>query len=279
MHNETLFKINIASLIISLIYDKIIKYDLIDMGDSLECQEYIDKLSQCIKVEQDLYRHATKEDVSTYFNLIKGIRRFDSTKDSRIYNRMNDKKRMNEKQHMVDTVLLSSIISSKLIIDVIKGVDYKINNLKTNDEVDNYDIYILKLYNKRMKYHYLGSNDFIESLAIKYNFNINEIPSYDFKAIEDRCGFKFLDAIKSILLNYVMDSIRELADLKIDDKYLLLYTSLFEISRVEAILPYLDEEAIDKVILMYTNYKYSYDSNSALRKVKKIIYKRKEEFK
>ena len=43
-------------------------------------------------------------------------------------------------------------------------------------------------------------------------------------------------------------------------------------------LPYLNKENLEKIMELFETNKYSYDKNGALRKVKKLVKKRKEEF-
>ena len=63
-----------------------------------------------------------------------------------------------------------------------------------------------------------------------------------------------------------------------NDRYLVTYSSLFECARIEALLPYLNIDEVNSILNLYDDSKYRYDANGALRKVKKIIQKRKEEF-
>ena len=77
---------------------------------------------------------------------------------------------------------------------------------------------------------------------------------------------------------YFIAAIKELASLKSKDEHLVAYSSLFECARVEALLPYLTCDEVNSVLRIYEDSKYRYDANGALRKVRKIIQKRKEEF-
>ena len=83
---------------------------------------------------------------------------------------------------------------------------------------------------------------------------------------------------QNIIYNYVVSSIEELANFETDDKYLLSYISIFEVARVKVMLPYLNKESLESIMELYKQNKFSYDKNGALRKVKKLINKRKEEF-
>ena len=276
--DDELLQLNIAGLIIASTYEKLIKYSY---GDMEECPEFIDtieKIKQYTRVENELYSNIGRNTIDNYFASISKNHRFNNSKDARMYNRMSDRMRELNGSKTVNGILISSIISSKLIIDNLHYVNDRINELVPNEEIQEDDILMINLYNKRMKYHYLTANSYIEKMALEHNFSVDSIPSYTFQDIENKYGIRFISAIQEVLLNYVKESIYELANLKSFDKYLLSYSSLFEIGRVEAILPYLDITSVDKILELYKDDSYKYDSNAALRKVKKIIYKKKEEF-
>ena len=277
--NETLFKISTASLIITSSYNKLISLALADMEESEEYQEYNEKIKKYVSYENELYQSLSEKDINEYDTLMQNISRFDNQVDARIYSRINDIKRIKNNQPVINNnILLSSIISSKLTIDILKNVDHIINNLTENEELDETDITMLNLYKKRYKYHYLTSNYFIEKLSIEHNFELNNIPSYSYEAIEDRFDIRFLDNIQNNFYNYVITSLEELANMHSDNKYVLIYSSIFEIARIESIIEYLDLNSLNKLFRFINEHKTKYDCNSALRKVRKIIIKKKEEF-
>ena len=277
--NETLFKISTTSLIIISSYNKLVNLALADMEDTLEYQEYLEKIKKYVNYENELYQSLTKKDINEYDTLMQNISRFDNQVDARIYSRINDIKRIKNNQPVINNnILLSSVISSKLTIDILKNVDHIISNLTENEELDETDITMLNLYNKRYKHHYLASNYFIERLSLEHNFNLDNIPSYSYEDIEDKFNIRFLDNIQNNFYDYVIASLDELANMHSDNKYILIYSSIFEIARIKSIIEYLDLNSLNKLFTLINEHKTKYDCNSALRKVRKIIIKKKEEF-
>lgn len=276
---NNLFNISLSSLIITATYQRLINMDYADLAGSSEYQEMITKLERYISVEADYYSMLTSDDINNYFNLLKNVTSFNNQVDGRIYTRMNDIRRIRMNNPLVnDKVLLSSIISSKLTIDILKNVNAKIADLAKNKELDDTDVYMLELYHKRYKYHYLTSNSYIEDLSLKNNFDIEKLPSYTYYEVEREYGFEFVDNIQNNFYDYVMASLDELSGIQSNDKYLVSYISLFELARIEAVIPYLSLDSLNKLLLYIHQHMTKYDSNSALRRARKIIHKKKEEF-
>ena len=277
--NEGLFKVGTSSVIICATYHRLIELSYANMEDTSEYLELIEKLKIYIKAENELYHNLSKGEVDNYFALINNKTIFNNSIDGRIYTRMTDIKRIYDSNPVIDgNILLSSVISSKLTIDILKNVEEKIAELYDNMEMNDDDINMLKLYSKRFKFYYLTTNYFIENLALNANFDVKKIPSYSYQDIENRFNIKFINNIQNNFYNYVITSLNELSLLKSENKYIMIYTKLFEVARIEAMLPYLNLDSLNKILSYITDHKIKCDSNSAIKKVKKIIIKRKEEF-
>ena len=275
---ESIMGAKVASFIILSHYHKLKDLELAGEADSDAYRSIVGKLRKHVKVENDEYDKAKEADIDSFLARIDETGQIDEI-DGRCYLKLKERKKELSGGFMIDRhTLLSSAISSKLYIDILKDVDEKINSLNENNELDEDDIEMLQVYHINYKYHYLSANKFLEQIAIDSNFVIPDLPDFTFKEIEVACGVTFMDSIQNILYDYITGAIDELANFEADDKYLLSYISIFEVARVKVMLPYLSEEKLDKIIELYKDNKYSYDKNGALRKVKKLIKKRKEEF-
>ena len=104
----------------------------------------------------------------------------------------------------------------------------------------------------------------------------SRIPTIYFNEIEEKFEMNFVTQSKQIFLNYAKDSIQEIANFKNDNGYLTAYASLFELSRTEVILEYLDYDNV-KNLLAFLDYNYESDNNEMLNTAKILIKKRKEE--
>ena len=76
-------------------------------------------------------------------------------------------------------------------------------------------------------------------------------------------------------MKYIRDSIEELNNINEEDVYLNKYTEIFETSRIEIMLPYLNKDGLMKLSLYLNNLKIN---NNTITSVKKLLIKRKEEF-
>ena len=161
-------------------------------------------------------------------------------------------------------------------IDNNVDVRVSIEFLKTEGELNDEDIFTLEIYNNAHKINYLSSNNYIEAIALKYFFNVTRIPTIYFNEIEEKFEMNFVTQSKQIFLNYAKDSIQEIANFKNNNEYLTAYASLFELSRTEVILEYLDYDNVKK-LLAFLDYNYESDNNEMLNTAKILIKKRKEE--
>ena len=138
------------------------------------------------------------------------------------------------------------------------------------------DINMLQFYHHINKYNYLSSNNYIESLALRYDFDIKKIPSLYFTDIESKFDVEFISNLQPIFLEYAKDSIEELTTLDIDDRYLQIYISLFELMRVKIVIDNLEYDNVKK-LLDYLDSQYDDNDDIALASAKSLIKKRKRE--
>ena len=266
-----------ASFLVLSHYNHLKNMSLMGMEDSPEFDKCIDKLKHCVSVENKEYEKVSAEDIDTYLKKAKEHDIIDQI-DARSYLKINERKKVLDGHRLIgDNLLLSQVIASKLYIDILKDADLKVNSLSENEVLDYEDIEMIKNYHISYKYYYLSSNRYLEQIAIDNKFDIQKIQSYTFEDIENIYDIKFTDKLQNVIYDYIVSAIDELANLETEDKYLLLYKSILNVARVKATLPYLDVDSLNKVMELYKDNKYSYDSNGALRKVKKLVKKRKEE--
>ena len=267
--NNNIISVKIASTIVSCYYKRLMDLAANNLEGTEEQKEIISKLKKAINGENNIYEDLTKED---YDEIIKYYQdhELENSMDARIYLKIRNYQRQNTGHDInIDNgILLSSAITTKLLIDVLKTVNRKIDNLQDQDRE------IIKIYSNIMKYTYLSSNSYIERIALENNFNIEEIPVINFYLIEKVSNVKFMDYAQDLFIEYITDSIEELNNIASEDEYLNKYTEILELSRIEVILPYLNKESLMKLSLYLHNLQIN---NSSITKVKRIIDKRKEE--
>ena len=273
--NENIIKTKLASMLVEMYYNKIRSLLCAKQEDTSEFKHLVIKLRNCVNVENNEYHLLSEKDIRTIFTEFdkNGI---DNNVDVRISNKIINEKKLRGNFKVKNGVMLSDAITTKVIIDILKRIDKKIEFLKTEGELNDEDIFTLEIYNNAHKINYLSSNNYIEAIALKYFFNVSRIPTIYFNEIEEKFEMNFVTQSKQIFLNYAKDSIQEIANFKNDNEYLTAYASLFELSRTEVILEYLDYDNV-KNLLAFLDYNYESDNNEMLNTAKILIKKRKEE--
>ena len=274
---ENIIGSRIASFIVLSKYNKLIDLTLAGMEDSQEYKDEIKELKRLFEAERKEYNRVTKEEVNTYFNNFNDSK-LNNLLDMREFNKLKERKRVLEGNVTIGkNILLSSVISSKLSIDIIKDVDDKIKHLLFEGKIENEVANVLNLYNQRYKYHYFTANNFIEAIAIDKDFNINNIEKIHYHEIEEAFNIKFIDKSQNIFYEYIMAAINDLSKIDTLDQYEYAYLSMLYVAKVKSMLPYLNKEMLIKVSDNLTNNNYRYDKNSALAKVKRLVNRKKED--
>lgn len=268
--NNNIISIKIASTIVSSYYKMLMNLAANDMENTEEYNDTLYKLKKAINGENNIYKDLTKEDYDELISYYQD-HELENSMDARIYTKIRNYQRLNMPNAVVidEDILLSSAITTKVLIDVLKLANNKI------DDLDDYDKDIIKIYYNIMKYTYLSSNSYIERLALENNFSIEHMPVINFYMIEKVSKVKFMDYAQDLFMKYIRDSIEELNNINEEDVYLNKYTEIFETSRIEIMLPYLNKDGLMKLSLYLNNLKIN---NNTITSVKKLLIKRKEEF-
>ena len=278
--NENIVRTQIATLFVDLFYDKLRYMAANGMEGTPEYNIFINKVKHCVDVENDEYNSLSDEE------LLRWLVEFDSNSDELTSSLIRQRSKLQHQfslrsgSNAKNYILLSDVISTKLLIDVAKLIDYKITNLEVDDNASEEDIAILNIHNKAHQFSYFTANDFMEELAIKYHFDIHELPRLSFEEIEEEFGMTFLPYVGQIFLQCATGSVDELFSLTMDDKYSYVYAMIFQLSRIETIINYLDLNGLNE-LSKHFNMRL-YENNNQMfsminQNIKKLIRKRKEE--
>ena len=268
--NTNIFNVKIITQIISVYYQKLIDLSLVNLEETDEYHNILLKIKDLIQKENELYQALSSTDLiflTNYFNRFE----IENENDSRIYSRSNDQNRLRDKNNIIidNKVLLSSIISSKIIIDVLKKVTKKIEDVQ--DEEDNI---MLTAYNNVHKYKFLTANSFIEQIALNCQFDIEQMPVINFYQIDEELNIGITKYAKNEFIKYIKLAIDELIRLVSNDKHLYMYVTMFEYSRIEVMIEYLNKPELNK-IKNYIENNFNNINNVNITNLKKLI-KQKE---
>ncbi len=274
--SEDLIKIKIAGLFIHYYYHKLEELSCDEEEGTIEYIEIVDKLKKAIAAENEVYAGLSERDLRTCYLEAETFGVSDQMALRR-YSKVEceEKKRKGSKQK--NGVLLSDAIATKMLIDILKGLEKKVEEFSTNPDSVIEDIHMLRLYHHVHKYKYLSSNSYMESLALKYDFDVNRIPSMYFTDIENRFDVDFVKKLQPIFLDYAKDSLEELQAVDMEDRYLYMYVSLFELVRLNVALENINYETLVQ-LLDYFNERYEDNDNIMLSSAKTLIKRKKKEF-
>lgn len=266
--SNNIISIKIASTIVTTYYKMLMNLASQDKDKTDEFYEIIDKLKKAVDGEEQLYNNLTSEEYDELIKYYQG-NKLQSSTDARIYIRVKNYQRLNLPSLIIydKNILLSSVITAKLIIDVLKMVNQKIDDLEDNDKE------IIKLYANIINITYLSSNEFIEKIALNNDFDINEIPVINFSNIEKTFNVKFINEAQDLLMQYVNDSYEELNSLNYEDEYLNEYTKLLELSRIEIMIPYLNKDNLLRVKELCNT-----GNSDLFTEIKKLIKNKEKDF-
>ena len=270
--NDEMIKIIVASIIVDTYYDKLRYLNGINMEDTDESKEIIDKIKHCVKVENKEYRLLNTDNL---LNILVAIEKDEINNLSlpRIYSKLTYEARMRENSPAYNGILLSDAITTKLLIDILKTVEYKLIRF-SNNGMEEDTLNMLKLYHNIHKYSYLTSNNYIESLALKQDFQVKKMPTLYFTDMEDNYSVNFIEQSKGIFLNQATNSIDDFLTLKMDDEHAYAYSILFGLAKIQTIFNYLGYQEMNRLQnYIDDNFKNSERKNT----VKSLIKKRKEE--
>ena len=98
-------------------------------------------------------------------------------------------------------------------------------------------IYELYSYHKTHRFTLISANDFLERLAVDFNYDIKNIPNINFDLIKRnfRCGNGFSKYLNRTLFLMGIDIINTLINSKNDDTY-DIYTNMLYMSELEVII-------------------------------------------
>ena len=247
------------------------------MEESNEFKYEIKKIKKYYEAERKEYDRVTEKELDTYFNNFTDGK-IKNLLDMREFSKLKERKRVIDGNIVVgDNILLSSIISGKIAIDIIKDVEDKIDSMLFAGKIDEEDLNVLKLYNRRYKYHYLTSNNFVEGVALEQNFDLDKIQKIDFQEIEEAFNIRITDKSQGIFFEYIKDSLDDLVNINTNDKYETNYLSMLYVAKIKSILPYLNKEYLIKASYLFDDNSYKFEKNSAIVKVKKMVNRRKDE--
>ena len=237
-------------------YQKLISMILHDEENTLEYFNCIEEIKTLVEDETDTYDKLDILDLDKYFNRIseEDVSNFDDVK-SRYYLKLKERIDLLDSDMLYEyPFTLNTAIFGKILLDSLLDVEKHFLEIENNDKItDDNLLYKLFSFHKTYKYTLISSNDFLERLAVDFNFNLNLIPNISFDKIKENfgCDKTFYSYLNKTLYLMAIDTISTLMNDNGSVKISHLYSDLLFISQLRVICSYLDSNTYKKLMSYY----------------------------
>ena len=259
------------SVKICKLYEKLVYLELFDENNK---QEYIDTVSELgllIQNETDIYDKLDVFDLNKYYSLIKdNTDEFDVVKN-RYFLKLKERIDCLDNIDLVDyPFTLDTAIYGKILLDSLVKIEIQFKNIDNDNSI--YDLYS---FHKTYKYTLISSNDFLERLAISFNFDLVNIPLVSFDKIKDNfnCDNSFNSKLNFKLYLFAIDTINNLINNDNNLDISNLYSNLLNISHLEVIISYMNKTMLERLVLYCENKNISEMKNGKF--INNILIKKK----
>lgn len=258
------------SVKICSIYEELVCLTICDNEHTLEYIKNIELLNKLIDDETNVYDRLSYVNLVKYFDAIdvNDINNFDSVK-SRYYSKLKERKNILEDDYYSDyPFTLNTAISGKILLDALVKLEKRFLNNDNNNDMY-FDLYS---YHKAHKFTLISSNDFLERLALDFDFNLIDIPNISFDVIKRNFNYEgnFSKYLKDMLYVMAIEIINTTLYSSNKDTY-DIYTNMLYMSELEVIISYLDDRYISKLNEYYNSLDVNKYNNG--KYIKKLIKK------
>ena len=242
--SEFIMGLGISVKICSL-YEELVCLTICNNEHTDEYFKNMELLRKLIDDETNTYDKLNDNDLITYFNRIteEDMSKFDSVK-SRYYSKLKERKDLIDNNKCYEyPFTLDTAISGKILLDALVKLEKQFLD-KDGKLIQDDIIYELYSYHKAHRFTLISSNDFLERIAIDFDYNILSIPNISFDTIKKnfKCGKEFSKYLNRTLFLIGIEIIKG----NNNDTY-DIYTNMLYMSELEVIVSCLDDIYIDKL--------------------------------
>ena len=257
------------SVKICKLYDELVSLVLSDSEYNAEFKKKVLELESLLDDEILTYEKLDDNSANMYYDKISSsdLLDLDNVKSryfSKIKERLNILDGINNSGYPFS---LNTAIMGKILLDAIKKVENNIvDNLGENPTYD-----LLYSFHKTYKYSLISSNDFLERLAVDFNFNLAEIPNIGFDKIKKNfnCNDNFDNYLNNTLLIFAKDTVGMLTYDEDKPSVTSIYSNLLTISQLDVIITYLNKKNLYELLKYLKNNNIDMSNNT--KYIKKLI--------
>lgn len=217
------------------------------LNTSSDYKKCIDKLKELIQEEDIVYDKLNEDQLDTYFkNILDDLSEWDNVK-KRYYLKLKERIDLLDISNYSDyPFTLNTVIFGKILLETL----LKLENILKKDNSSLYS------YHSTIKYGLMSSNDFLEKLALDFNYDLQSIPNITFDKIKNNFNYNnnFYNNLNNLLYLDTIDVIDMILNSNNDLNIENIYNNLFNISRLEVLIKYLDNNSLKKINNYLRNY-------------------------
>ena len=244
-------------------YNKLLELLTINEIEDIEFNDIIKSISELIEKENKAYSNLSQLEIKAICEGLKAIPESNlSIKDIRVIQRIKTAfDKLNGLTIVNGNVFpflnankklsISDIINSKIVIDTILLVTRKIASLNCSNAEEQEFADELENLNRQHALYKLNLYELSETIAIKHNYQLNEISPIDLTKIEDKIttltseSIKLTNLANSQIFRDFMTFLNSFQHARlIASDIESIYDNLYFISHLEVLLPYLTKEQL-----------------------------------
>lgn len=246
--SEFIMGLGISVKICSL-YEELVCLTICNNEHTDEYFKNMELLKNLIDDETNTYDKLNDTDIVKYFNRIaeEDMSKFDSVK-SRYYSKLKERKDLiSDDNFSIYPFTLDTAISGKILLDALVKLEKQFLD-KDGNLIQDDIIYELYSYHKAHRFTLISSNDFLERIAIDFDYNILDIPNISFDTIKKnfKCEKEFSKYLNRTLFLIGIEIINTLVKGNNNDVY-DIYINMLYMCQLEVIIGYLDDIYIEKL--------------------------------
>jgi len=231
-------------------YQKLMSMVFNKQENTNEYLECVDEIKTLIEDETETYDRLDVIELDEYFKRIseEDTSNFDEVK-SRYYLKLKERIDLLENDSLYEyPFTLNTAIFGKILLESLLNVELQFKDM--NKRNNNGSISSLYSFHKTYKYTLISSNDFLERLAVDFNFNLDSIPKISFDKIKDNfdCDNTFYNYLNKTLYLMAIDTINTLIRDNVNIGVSHLYSEVLFISQLKVICSYIDYNAYKKLV-------------------------------
>ena len=273
---EELKKVILLSEEITMQYVKLTGLMIDEETDTEEFEDTLTKIKELLDEEQEVYSKINLDTIEGYFKVYNLLE--DTPIENRVLERLKERKNVIlDVPRINDYTTIGSVIGAKIVIDTIILMEKRINSLVKENSTDE-GVNLIKMYHKSALFAHLTNSTYIEKRSLEYDFDVESMPPISFEEINKQFDANIPNDIQNTIIKHILEDLISLNDINLPDRFVATYIALFELSRIETMLEYLNKNSLNTMYRIFQS-QFNNSKTEPMLMAKELIRKRKDSIK